>query len=513
MVLTLDLIKRLRSERKPVGFDDKGAIVFEDNPGRERYIVYDAADSAPPGFAVRVGARKTYILRRKVNGRSVQPTVGNVADFPDLAAARAKAAKLALQIVESGGANPNEQARKIAASEITLGQAFEAYRLNLTTRANKRAKPNTLKVFDRAVRRFEQARWNGRRVRDLSSADILSLFAEGRGSPSANEQNFRWASVAVTTAIAQEALDAATQGRPPTLSANPFTILKLRGMYRSRDQLENERAMNRKRNPLGPTTTLGKFLEVAWSKRRENDNATGIDFILLMLLWGCRKSEHAGCVWGEFLTEDERKTTSHVWLRDEGEYGPYVLLCETKNGLHHRLPLVGMAKTLVERRQAMAAQEAARRGFDRNHRRWVFPARSPFSKRGHYSDASELLSRVREEAGIECLTPHDLRRSFGAVLAALDVPAGIQQRFLNHVSGRRGEIVSAVTASYTQSEWELLKQWMQRVEQAILLTAPNIFNSLKPADWPPLAAPEPHACKPPKPRSGRPRKAALSQPE
>ncbi|MCC4116571.1 hypothetical protein LLG90_14505 [Aromatoleum toluclasticum] len=72
---------------------DKAGIVFEDKPGRERHIVRDAADPAPRGFAVRVGATKTSIPRRKVNGKFVQPSVGNVAGLPDLAAARAKAAK------------------------------------------------------------------------------------------------------------------------------------------------------------------------------------------------------------------------------------------------------------------------------------------------------------------------------------------------------------------------------------------------------------------------------------
>ena len=54
-----------------------------------------------------------------------------------------------------------------------------------------------------------------------------------------------------------------------------------------------------------------------------------------------------------------------------------------------------------------------------------------------------------------------------------------------------------------------MKEWVDRIEQAMLTKAPNIYNSLKPTDWPPLPAPEPHVCKPPKPRTGRPRKAML----
>ncbi len=47
-----------------------------------------------------------------------------------------------------------------------------------------------------------------------------------------------------------------------------------------------------------------------------------------------------------------------------------------------------------------------------------------------------------------------------------------------------------------------------RLEQAILSRAPNVYNALKPIDWPPLPAPEPHVYAPPKPRSGRPPKAS-----
>jgi integrase len=62
----------------------------------------------------------------------------------------------------------------------------------------------------------------------------------------------------------------------------------------------------------------------------------------------------------------------------------------------------------------------------------VFPARSKFSKGGHYSDATALLTSLREESGIAKLALHDLRRSFGAVMTSLDVPESVKKRFLDH---------------------------------------------------------------------------------
>lgn len=134
-------------------------------------------------------------------------------------------------------------------------------------------------------------------------------------------------------------------------------------------------------------------------------------------------------------------------------------------------------------------------------RQFVFPARSKFSKSGHYSDATDLLDDLREEIGVEKLTRHDLRWSFGSAMTAIDVPEAIKKRFFNHTD-------VAVTDRCTKAEWALLRQWMERIEQSIFVTAPNVYNSLKPVAWPPISAPDPHTCRPPKPRSGRPSNGA-----
>ncbi len=503
--LTMALIKRLTLEERPVAVDEKGALVFEPNPAGKDYIVYDANQEAPPGFGVRIARKKTFIVRRKVHGKSFMPTVGNVADFMSdtksaLTRARQKASKMAEEIVETQ-ANPNETARRRSAAELTLGEAFARYRHHIATRTQRPATKETLRVADRAARKFEAWKWAGKKVKDLARDDIAAHFHEGQSDhPTANEQAFRWASAAVQWALEMEAHDAETAGRLPLLRTNPFAVLSLNKMYRSRGQVERAREEEGKRNPLTPSKTLGTFLEVAWAKRAVNDNETGVHYLILMLLWGCRKSEHAPCQWGELLSRDERRVASHVMVDGDDEHGPYVFFHRTKNGRGHRLPLGPMAAELLRRRQASAAEESARRGFGAKSRRFVFPARSKLSKTGHYSDATALLDALRDEAGIEKLARHDLRRSFGAVMMALDVPEGVRKRFFNHAD-------ASVTETYTKAEWSMLRDWMARIEQSILSKAPNVYNALKPADWPMLAAPEPHVSRAAKPRTGRPRKA------
>lgn len=512
--LDLKLIKLLTLEQVPAGVDEKGRLTFSSNPRTLQdgspnpdflpsYILWDGHRTAPPGFGIRVAGKKTYVIRRKVNGRSIMPTVGNVADFNVLDDARRKAADMARVMLDSG-MNPNELSRQRKNAEITLGQAMARYRNHLVTRRQKPAREATLRVFDRVVRKLDSWAWTQRLVTDISTDEIERKFLEDTVHSEANEQAFRWPTAAVRWCIENEALAASAARREPGITVNPFDVLTLNRHYRTQTQKNREREEQSKRNPLKPGSTLGTFLEAAWSKRLTNDNATGIHYLMLMLLWGCRQSEHAPLCWGELLTEHgepgvSKKATSHVWLDDHERYGPYVFFYRTKNTLDHRLPITPMVLNLLRLRETSAALEAEKRGFGAKSRKYVFPARSRFSKTGHYTDATDLLGAIREEIDVEKLSRHDLRRSFGAVMTSIDVPESIKKHLLNHAS-------SSVTDTYTKAEWKLLREWMVKIEQAILVRAPNVYNALKPLDWPPLAAPEPHVCRPVKARSGRPRK-------
>ena len=117
-MLTRAIVLRLPRDQRPIGVDADGKLIFEPNLDRKDYIVWDEARTAPPGFGVRVSNKKTYVLLRKVNGRSFMPVVCNVADFLDIEEARKKGATLAREIVETR-ANPNETARKAEKAELT----------------------------------------------------------------------------------------------------------------------------------------------------------------------------------------------------------------------------------------------------------------------------------------------------------------------------------------------------------------------------------------------------------
>lgn len=494
-------IARLRRD-KPPSYDAKGKLVFLADPLSKSYILWDASRDSPPGFGVKVAGKKTYVLRRKVHGKSILAKVGNFGDM-EIADARKRAGAMALQILDTGR-NPNEIARQRAASELTLSQAMEDYKKHLEDRSRPASK-ETLRVFDRAAKMVQVWGWQSRKIVDLLPEEIDAKFGlRAKEVPSANEQNFRWASRSVAWCVEREKLTAQVQRRAPVLAANPFDTLANNGRYRDASTLEGERKAKGVRNPLTRDDSLPKFLEAAWSKKDINDNCTGVHYLLLMLLWGCRKSEHAGLVWGELLDPVGpegvgRSATSHVWLRDEGEWGPYAFFFKTKNGLSHRLPLTPFVVALLKQRQRAAADESARRGGASISRKFVFPARSRYSNTGHYKDASDLLDDIREEIGVQKLTRHDLRRTFGRIADHLRVPPGVIRYFFNHTN-------MTVTDRYTEAEWADLREWLSKVEQEILAKGPNVYNDLKPVDWPMLPAPPRHVCRPPKPRTGRPRK-------
>jgi hypothetical protein len=110
---------------------------------------------------------------------------------------------------------------------------------------------------------------------------------------------------------------------------------------------------------------------------------------------------------------------------------------------------------------------------------FVFPAESPRSATGHYSDAGTLLDYIREDADIGQLTLHDFRRTFGRVAETIQLPDLAIKRLMNH-------FVPGMTGKYTDPEWREMKKRLQRMEDAILATAPRVYNALKPSTKPPM---------------------------
>lgn len=328
-----------------------------------------------------------------------------MSDFPSIDQAREVAQQL-VQTMIATKRNPNKIKRETDASELTISEVFAQYRQHLLGRS-KPAKPNTLSVLDKAENRLKE--WAGLRVKDLTGNEILRKFDEiASRARTASEQTFRWANVAVRHAIDIEASNAQTQQRQPSLSYNPFSILKVQKKFRTRSELEDSYKAKGVRNPLSPKDTLGRFLSALHNKR--SFNRLGCDYLLLTVLLGARKEETASLCWKETLTSEEAKMTSYVDLENR-----LIRFYDTKNRNDYELPICDAVKRVLEDRRDIVMDS----GIRPEKQKWVFPARSNRSKAGHYSDSKSLREYICADAGITKLGMHDLRRTFGRVAEEL----------------------------------------------------------------------------------------------
>ncbi|EMV20650.1 tyrosine-type recombinase/integrase [Escherichia coli] len=463
------IINKLSIGVKPT-LNHAGKVVFEANPEHKPYIVFDDHRDSPVGFGVKVSlTKKTYVIQRRVSSgdRSVsegkKPSsvlkvkVGNVSDFPNIDQAREVARQL-VQTMIATKRNPNRIKRETEASELTISEVFAQYRNHLMGRS-KPAKPNTLAVLDKAENRLSE--WAGLRVKDLTGNEILRKFDEiASRARTAAEQTFRWINVAVRHAIEIEAGNAQTQQRQPSLSYNPFSILKVQKKFRTRSELEDSYKAKGVRNPLSPKDTLGRFLTALHNKR--SFNRLGCDYLLLTVLLGARKEETASLCWREVLTEEEARTTSYVDLENR-----MIRFFDTKNRNDHELPICDATKRILEDRRDIVNDNEKRA----DKRKWVFPARSSRSKIGHYSDSKSLRENLCQEAGIVKLGMHDLRRTFGRVAEELPSYA-VVKKLLNHRN------TTDPTERYANPDQDRVYEALQRIELNMLLTSPELYNSL-----------------------------------
>ncbi|MDQ0020110.1 tyrosine-type recombinase/integrase [[Curtobacterium] plantarum] len=481
MKMTLNqslIINKLSIETKPE-FDSDGRVVYVPNISGKPYLITDNHRDSPVGFGVKVSAtKKTYIIQRRVSGggrtpsegkspsQVIRATIGNVTDFATIDQARNVARNYA-QSMKSTKRNPNVVKREADIAELTLSEIFAQYKQHLLGRS-KPAKPNSIRVLDKAEQKLKE--WERYRVRDLTGNVILKKFDEiASKTRTTAEQTFRWSNVAVQHAIDVEAMNAQSQQRLPVLTYNPFTVLRVQKKYRSRSELEESYQSKGVRNPLSAKDTLGKFLEALHSKR--SFNRLGCDYLLLSVLLGARKEETASLCWREELSEEEAKTASYVDLANRK-----IFFFDTKNRTNHELPVCDAVKSILEDRRDIVFTEETKA----ERRRWVFPARSPRSQSGHYSDSKTLREYLCAEAGIVKLGTHDLRRTFGRIAEEL-VSYAVVKKLLNHRN------TTDPTERYAEPDRNRVYEALQRIELHILLTTPALYNSLlASAKYPPL---------------------------
>lgn len=493
--LSNDLVQKMSLTKVPALGVDYEKWQATDKPN---YLVYDTSRKAPPGFAVRVGARaSTYVVEKMVHGKKLKIDVclakgkrGAEKPIP-LDTAREKAREKIASAVKHG-TDPNRIADEIEASELTFEMVWDRYIADLKGRARP-IKKNSLDSINKARDKFKD--WEDRKVRLITGQEVLDRFdlhAVSNGHKTAAEAMGRWATAAVNNAIQNEAHNAHAERRTPSLTYNPFTILITKKKYRDHKQLERDYKAKGVRNPLSFSESVGPFLEAAWTYRLENARAA--DYLILDLLWGLRGDECRSLKWREDIPEDKLHLERWVDLENK-----VVFIHDAKNRDDHEFPIAPFALALLKLRKAdrrksvpwlfESKMPGSRKGLiyvkdgeEVDHREpenkggtWQLPSGIP-CEIGHYGDPSGAMDTVRERAGIKTVRGHDLRRTFGAACEKLGLADRQVKRMLGHSVGG-GETLGRYTAPEMKDHMER----MVKIEQIILKSAPSLYNALRPS--------------------------------
>lgn len=188
----------------------------------------------------------------------------------------------------------------------------------------------------------------------------------------------------------------------------------------------------------------------AWFGRvRQIQNPVIAAYLQIALLTGARREELAGLRW-----EDVNFQWGTLHLADKVEeegrvipLTPYVasLLRDLKARNESPPPL---PRTL---RHRVAAEE---RGWSPSP--WVFP--SPTAASGRLQEPRIQHNAACAAAGIEGLTLHGLRRSFGTLAEWVEVPVGIVAQIMGHAPSATAE------KHYRRRPVDLLRLWHTKIE-------------------------------------------------
>ena len=605
--LTQAQLRGLRSDQRPK-LGPGGKVLFVDNPGGKPYRFRDDSPGAPIGFCIYVGPTGAfYEVRVKNQGKSKRISLGSVQDLTLATAHELAGAQRAH--VRQTGEDPRERvkitSKQQAMKRKTVAQAMQLYIDDLEEkRIQGKVKASSVKAVKLSLERLRRdevgladkeiakltdedvieawhklrdtAMWLSNRLspqvksllRDQGEwwkLDLASLVRLGLSSKqaalaksaglAATEYTMGDARRAVEMALRQARKLAAQTERQPALVYNPFDVLAEKGMFRKNSELSKHYEQAQVRNPLGMDDaqtgqkTLPAVLKALIGRRalQGGNNATGVDYLFLTLLWGARRGESSAVRWFESCSKDELqlRLVSWVWLTPEkkgqpdaqainpvtGLRGSQVYFHDTKSGEFQLLPIGYFAERILRWRlearkleladlpQRIAAAKTTLADYKRRRvgpypiaraekdvkqmeyllsatTRWVFPARNQSSTAGHHTDSKGMLDNVRLDAGLLNpakgidinLTPHDLRRTLSRVAAKL-LPGHKVSQLLNHHPDSaddqdHGKRMSKVTERYAQQEWPELRKMMAICEDDIIGSSPRVWNMLRGPDRP-----------------------------
>lgn len=397
-------------------------------PGDAPYEARDAGRGSEPWLycCVLPSGRKSFVFRYRFKGASKKLTLGaiglaearqrarearNLRDAGTDPAAQKAAAKVQARQVQEQTREAERQAEEMVLLKVpedlvetVVGKFIEMQCAQLRTRGE----------IERALEREVVSRWKGRRLSEISGADVHALLDDlvARGAPvQANR---------VLGYLKRLCKWSKSRG---TIAINPCEDIDRPAKERSRDRVLDD-----------------DELRLVW-RGAETLGWPFAPVVQLLTLTGQRRNEIADGRWAE--VDLDAKTWTLPFER-------------VKNGRRHIVPLSPQAMAIIKAMPRVGAD-----GF-------MFTTTGASSVSGFSRAKANLDAAITElnyGRPLPDWTLHDLRRTVASGLARLGVDLAVIERCLNHISGSFGGIVGVYQRHKFEPEMRrALELWGAHVE-------------------------------------------------
>ena len=401
-----------------------------DKPGQSKYLW----DSELAGLGLRaIGKQKYYIIQTRLDGKVVQLKMGDVSKYPLVSDARTEAYELLAMIRK--GIDPREVKRQL------LDDQAAAKETRLQEEALQKAQGATVDEVWQLYLGERRPHWGDRHHLDhlKLSQDGSVERRKGKGQrkpgPLAPLMPLHLSDLTperLEMWISKEVADRPTQSALAMRLLRSF--LSWCGEQPEYQQAVNATAITSKVKSSLPKKTantdcLQKEQLAGWFDAvRQIQNPVISSYLQALLLTGARKEELAGLRW-----EDIDFRWKSITIRDKVDgmrVIPLPPFCES------------LLKWLPHRNQ------------------WVFS--SPKASTGRLQEPFKAHQRALAVAGIDHLSLHGLRRSFGSLSEWVELPVGIVAQIMGHKPSATAE------KHYRVRPLDLLRMWHTKFEVWIL---------------------------------------------
>lgn len=362
-------------------------------------------DNTIKGFGVRLtSGSKTFIVDRKLNGRSVRISIGR---FPDWTVPQARERARELIVMMDKGIDPRQEAKNRAEEGVTLNAVFEQFL------AERQLKERTRYDYNRYLNHYLSA-WKNKPITRIDAEMISKRYMEIAESSSGSGQ-----ASSVMRFLRSVLNYAQASYGTAVLPVNPVATLTAKRAWIR----ENPRTDHLRTHEIKP------FVQAL----RTLSNKVMGAYVEFILLSGARRSEAALLKW-----------------RDVNAKAKTLTFRKTKNHSDRTIPITPRIEELLEQMKAWRMGE------------YVF---SSIGKDGTPKCIIEPRRAVlnANKAAESEVTIHGLRRTYATILESLDCPAYPLKTLLGH--SMKGDVTAT---HYTQIGVERLRPWAEKYEAYLL---------------------------------------------